>query len=863
MAYRAISRRCFIEGSITGGIAVGLAPGPGLLRAAASVMPPRADGLTLKVIGDSKQGFHVALYFDGQPFAQHSLDGEFSACFKNEDRSVEDCVNNWKATSWAGDSKHVAFDGQCQLKNLNTTVFAHVDYEVITPHVVRKRIRLHQADMFMLFYQLSNRLQPEQSPAKLWHGEALREYFPAAGFRTKNGLCVGLLTDSGYRNQWTRIIRRDGKPVKPAPRRLPDPNLYSGSNLEERNKAHFFVQQTFGEVIEHEGSEQNAQTVVLPGISAWKKRGEVSLDERDGVATLSTQSSEDGVIIPFAAGGPDLYSVRAEYRSAVPLAIEMWTVDEQIRKINDLTLYNDGVPESRGAWSNFQTTVFVSGSQGLGCAIFISIAPSEQATKAEAPAGMAKIEVRGLEIRRIPTRSEPYHRLDMDRPAEKTVFIFADENVPDTIRGHRLASQLYLADGLGFRGGQTEKVVYADLMMLSWIAGPQSFQPICAPSIWYSAAGEMYLRDSFFALNGIHNRELNENVFNVWAENQGIDGAINTLVEPNLANLERKSNDSTPLWLMWALLNRRRFGTNLPIDKIRKAAEYCLRTYDPRREGLCGAQFVMGQLDVIQYPQGTSTICENQGMLAVTLRVIEELQIPGVSETISGEYIGKAEELYRSYYDPVRKFLRPARDIVDAIGFAEIFPEYLSLWLFGRKILTDEMVVNHLDRIPAMMPRRDCPYPEAGGTVRPILIGLPDAGKGWRYFDERWHPMISDSFAASYTKHGMDGIYYNGGSWMRIEVCGYVTGKLHGWRDATKAIANRLWAELNTNPDFPTSQEYLATDAAHPFFGYHRVFAWNSFILQALEQAGLRSPEMDPDHFSKMAQDNREFDKTT
>src|ERR1700757_138376 len=100
------------------------------------------------------------------------------------------------------------------------------------------------------------------------------------------------------------------------------------------------------------------------------------------------------------------------------------------------------------------------------------------------------------------------------------------------------------------------------------------------PSIWYSAAGEMYLRDSFFALNGIHNRELNEGVFNVWAENQGEDGAITTLVEPYMGNLERKSNDSTPLWLMWALRNRVRFGTELPMDHIRKAAEYCLQTYD-------------------------------------------------------------------------------------------------------------------------------------------------------------------------------------------------------------------------------------------------------------------------------------------
>jgi hypothetical protein len=235
-------------------------------------------------------------------------------------------------------------------------------------------------------------------------------------------------------------------------------------------------------------------------------------------------------------------------------------------------------------------------------------------------------------------------------------------------------------------------------------------------------------------------------------------------------------------------------------------------------------------------------------MLAVTLRAIKELQIPGVSETLSEEYIGRAESLYRSYYDPTRKFMRPARDIADAIGFADIFPEYLSLWLFKRKILTDEMVLNHLDRIPVMMPSRECPHPEAGGTVRPILIGLPDGRKDWSYFTSKWHPMVSDSFAVNYANRAMDGIYYNGGSWMRIEICGYATGKLHGWSGARKAIANRLWAELSISPDFPTSQEYLATDPAHPFFGYHRVFAWNSFILQALELAGLRSPGMDPDH---------------
>ena len=112
MSYRTISRRRFIEESITGSLAVGLGSGSGALRVAASAMAPGTDGLTLKVTGDSQQGYGVALFFDGQPFARHNRGGEFSASFMNEDRSVEDRVNEWKAASWVGNSTHLMLDGE-------------------------------------------------------------------------------------------------------------------------------------------------------------------------------------------------------------------------------------------------------------------------------------------------------------------------------------------------------------------------------------------------------------------------------------------------------------------------------------------------------------------------------------------------------------------------------------------------------------------------------------------------------------------------------------------------------------------------------------------------------------------------------
>jgi hypothetical protein len=559
------------------------------------------------------------------------------------------------------------------------------------------------------------------------------------------------------------------------------------------------------------------------------------------------RNSHAGVIVPFSAKDSEIYSLSFKYRAQESFSVQLWDVDQRLNELQNVTLYNDRVPPSPD-WSEFHADIFLPSLLGTGSALYISRTESGQDIEVQLSQRPLKIELRDLKLRLILTRLQPYHRLEMDRQQEKTSFVFVDDEVPNTLRGYRLAAQRCLADGLGFRGGDTEKILYSDLMMLCWSAVPEYRHPMVAPSIWYSAAGEMYLRDSFFALNGIHNRELNECVFNLWAANQGEDGAINTLIEPNMANLERKSNDSTPLWLMWALRNRARFGTALAMDKIRKAAEYCLHTYDQRHDGVCWAQFVMGQLDVVDFPEGTSEICENQGMLAVMLRVIKQLNIPGMSDGISDEYIAKAEEGYRSYYDPTLKFVRPARDITDAMGVGEIFPEFLSLWLFGRKILADEMVINHLDRIPVLLPSKAAPHPELEGTVRPIFIGFKKDGRGWDYFTDSWHPMISNEHGANYANHNMDGIYYNGGSWMLSEICGYVAGKLHGWKKADHAIANRLWAEVNISPDFPTSQEYLATDPRHPFFGYHRVFAWNAFILQALEMTGLRKPEMDPDY---------------
>jgi hypothetical protein len=413
-----------------------------------------ADGLALKVTGDARRGYGVTILLNGQPVAHHNGGGEFSAVFQNGEHSLEDRVENWKAASWTGDARHVTLTGECELMNLGSTIFVEVNYEIVTPHVVRKKIRFRQADMHVVFYEVSNRLEPDEPPTKFWsfnqpdcRGGPLHEYYPAAGFRTRDGLTVGLLTDAGYRNYWTRMIRRDrGELVKPAPRTTPDVNLYYVCRQEERAKGQFYLQQTFGDALMRADDGDSGEAVALPPLSSWDKRGEVVVEERKGGASLSVRGSQGGLIIPLAANGGEVYAIRFEYRSPRPLAMRVWDVDEHLRMQEDITLYNDRVPESPAQWSEFRSAVFVPALRGRSAALLIEASGTGLRD-------LEPIELRGFEVRQLPARHEPYHRLEMDRPEEKTSFLFVDDQTPDTIRGYRLASQLHLSDALGFKGG--------------------------------------------------------------------------------------------------------------------------------------------------------------------------------------------------------------------------------------------------------------------------------------------------------------------------------------------------------------------------------------------------------------------------
>ena len=121
--------------------------------------------------------------------------------------------------------------------------------------------------------------------------------------------------------------------------------------------------------------------------------------------------------------------------------------------------------------------------------------------------------------------------------------------------------------------------------------------------------------------------------------------------------------------------------------------------------------------------------------------------------------------------------------------------------------------------------------------------------KGYAYLSSDYQP-FGEFGKVNYKGGARDGVYYNGGSWMRAEYCAYVVGQRHGWDKATKLMEKRVWAEINLNPEWPYSKEFISTKwtTTETWWPSTRGLCWNVFILMANEVAGLRKPDFDPDY---------------
>lgn len=648
-------------------------------------------------------------------------------------------------------------------------------------------------------------------------GGVAHETYPAAGYMLNDTLAVGLLTDAGDKNLWTRNIRR--RPSKQgeigfrAIREICDANLIRIADERQRQKGDYSVKFTFGEVSDF-NHPVNTCFYPVPEIQKWKSYAGASLERNGNVFTVkgnSVQSEISGVRIPYKLSD-GFYTIRFKHRSANPITVKLWK-GEGTGCIDVAGLhYQTDMPSFAADWVQQEETVFIANTEQELTYLLIAASSLQKGSD-------FNLEITDLEVIRSDAHNYAYHCLKQNKKEVKRVFIFATPAQP-TLHDLRLTSQVYLADGLGFKGTTEEKCLYACYQMLMWITSRNNFTPLNVPSINY--APDMYNRDSFWSLMGVYDKDASEEIFDAWAATQDVRGAIGTIITPCMGSREVKGNDATLEFLWFALVNHRLYGTPIPMDKIKKAFNFCINEYDPDGDGICAAEFVLGQNDVVEYPDKTSDLAVNQGMFAVTLQVAKELGLP-----VSQKYVEKANQEYRAFYDKKRGYLIDNRKYPYSITFNSLLPEFVSWWLFDKPILTSEMVVKTLDKVPVK------------NGYSPLIFHEKDT-----FFTMENKPFSPNMFWDN-------GIYYNAGSWMREEVCGYVAGLKHGWKDAKKRIKDRLAVEITLHPDEPFSHEFLPYDLSVSgcWWPSTRVFSWNVFVLRALEVAGMRSPLQDPGYF--------------
>ncbi len=790
--------------------------------------------LALKVDGNDQIGFHVDIYNGNQLTVTNTE--EFSLHLYNHDLSTAANIP-WVGQKWTGGEKSITLIRDSYIKEFDANLSVSVTYQVVNTNIIKKTIELFQPSMPDLYYILQETARPAENPLRYvtfeydnFPGGFVHEMFPSAGFVTPENNVVGFLTDAGYKNQFTRNTRRrfsgrGGGFV--GMRRLPDPNLFCVASLSERAKNDHYIKQTFGEMYNLDAGAE----IVLKPTDTYQKEGDAEVKNENGLITITGHTGgRAGIefITPFK--DQKVYTISFWCKGNAPLALKLFRIKNGIKTIEleDGVKYIDNFPVSENEWSFFKGSILVPYIENDSVSMFIGTQSGKE----------CNLQIKDLQFADHQPQQEPYNIIPIGQKVQKTTYIFIEP-----WKSHQqfmISSQSRLAEGKGFKGSQIEKMLYANFNMLTWITDINDFTPFNVPNMNY--APDMYNRDSFFSTVASYNKSLNIAIWEQWGKTQTPKGGIGTIITPLMGSVEAKDNEATITWLIWAMMDKRRFSVALPQEKIKKAVDYVLNEFDADRDGKCKAHFSLSQVDIVDFNPKTDRLGVNQGMLAIALRTIKELGFD-----ISEGYIQKAEQEYRNFYDSERKHLLFDRNFPDIITLTDLEPEFFSQWLFNRPLLTDEMVINHLNQVPVLNKVPNSPHPEYG-TTAPICVRLTKDEKGYAYLSGDYQPF--EKFGEeNYSNGQSDGFYYNGGSWFRAEYCAYVVGLKHGWTKANALMENRVWAEIYLNPKWPFSKEFTPTKwtTTDSWWPSTRGLCWNVFILMANEVAGLRTPDMDPD----------------
>lgn len=177
----------------------------------------------------------------------------------------------------------------------------------------------------------------------------------------------------------------------------------------------------------------------------------------------------------------------------------------------------------------------------------------------------------------------------------------------------------------------------------------------------------------------------------------------------------------------------------------------------------------------------------DQGFHCGALMAAKELGFPVTDKEIDNAIAG-----YRRMFNKVGGYMATSLKQQENIGQDGLYGEVLTYVVFGRKLLPDEMIKEHLETTM----RIQSPY-------------------GMRVISKANGDLLD----------GHSGVYTNGGSWFLNDAANYLDGLIHGmdtkWVD--DQIVWRLGKELAFMPAF---HESISTVNGKPYG--HYLYSWNS-----------------------------------
>jgi hypothetical protein len=274
--------------------------------------------------------------------------------------------------------------------------------------------------------------------------------------------------------------------------------------------------------------------------------------------------------------------------------------------------------------------------------------------------------------------------------------------------------------------------------------------------------------------------------------------------------------DNSQYYLIWSLLVKRA-GGNPDMRTVERAYRF-IREHEV--DGLYIPPRLKPELkcfktyhDQLNYEDDDAP-SSDQGFHCGALMAAKELGLP-----VTDAMIEKAIEGYQRIFNKEGGYLATSLKQQENIGQDGLYGEVLTFAVFGKKLLTDEMVRKHLETTM----RIQSPY-------------------GMRVISKANGDLLD----------GHSGVYTNGGSWFLNDGANYLDGLIHGM-DSKWVDDQLVWRMEKELAFMPAFHESISTVTGKPH-GHH-LYSWNSgywwLRREVRKQLGQTGPDPVEDHMDK------------